>query len=146
MRCPRPWLCSAKGPSSGLARTESSLMSEQIDIQQFLLCVGFPETGKTTFLAALWHTVNSGDVPSALELKTLYEGDREYLNQRTQEWLEFRTVKRTLQDHPDPILMTLRRRSDGAVLRINIPDISGETFRIHFEDRWCTKAFDDRAR
>lgn len=121
-------------------------MSDTADIRQYLLCAGFPATGKTTFLAALWHTVTAGEIASALELQTLYEGDREYLNDRTQEWLEFRNVKRTLKDHPEPILMTLRRRSDGAVLRINVPDISGETFRVQFEDRWCTKAFDDRAR
>lgn len=116
------------------------------EIQQYLMCAGFPATGKTTFLAALWHTVIAGEIDSALELQTLYEGDREYLNDRAQEWNEFRHVKRTLKDHPDPILMTLKRRSDGAVLKINVPDISGETFRLQFEDRWCTRAFDERAR
>lgn len=102
---------------------------------------GLRETGKTTFLVALWHTVLNNQVPGALSLERFYEGDREYINARYAEWLEYEAVKRTLVDHSTPILMTLRDHDRGAILQLGIPDLSGETFKAQFEDRRATAGF-----
>lgn len=97
---------------------------------------GFRATGKTTFLVALWHTVvNSSEVPGALSLEKIYEGDRDYITKRYNEWLAYEAVKRTLVDYDTPILMTLREQLRQRLLQIGIPDLSGETFKVQFEER-----------
>lgn len=96
---------------------------------------GFRETGKTTFLVALWHTVTNDEVPGALSLETFYEGDREYITQRHSEWLAYEAVKRTLVDHDTPIQMTLREPKQGRLLQLGLPDLSGETFKVQYEER-----------
>lgn len=100
-----------------------------------VVLAGFRETGKTTFLVALWHTVISSEVAGALTLEKIYEGDRDYITQRHNEWLAYEPVKRTTVDHDTPILMTLRDASRGRLLQLGIPDLSGETFKIQFEER-----------
>lgn len=63
--------------------------------QNHFLMIGLPQTGKTTFLAALWHVVkNLHEVPGALSLKKL-QGDQEHLNRICDNWLEFKQVART---------------------------------------------------
>lgn len=96
---------------------------------------GFKATGKTTFLVSLWHTVLSPDVPGALFLEKVYEGDRDYINKRHSEWLAYEEVKRTQVDYDTPIRMTLRDRELDKLLQLGIPDLSGETFKIQFEER-----------
>ena len=49
------------------------------------LMVGLPGTGKTTFLAALWHVAKSHEVPGSMRLERR-EGDQEYLNWIADEW------------------------------------------------------------
>lgn len=96
---------------------------------------GFRATGKTTFLVALWHTVVNKDVPGALSLERIYEGDRDYITKRYSEWLAYEPVKRTQVDYDTPILMTLREQRHGRLLQLGIPDLSGETFKVQFEER-----------
>lgn len=96
---------------------------------------GFRATGKTTFLAALWHTVVNSDIPGALSLEKIYEGDRDYISTRHNEWLAYESVKRTSVDYDTPILMTLREQLRERLLQLGIPDLSGETFKVQFEER-----------
>jgi hypothetical protein len=105
-----------------------------------ILLAGFRETGKTTFLVALWHTVANEGVEGALVLDKFYEGDRDYIIARHNEWLVYEPVMRTLVDQAAPIRMTLREPSTGRILQLGIPDLSGETFRIQFEDRRANQA------
>jgi stage III sporulation protein SpoIIIAA len=49
------------------------------------LIIGLPETGKTTFLAALWHVVTSEEVNESLRLERLH-GDSKYLNEISAKW------------------------------------------------------------
>lgn len=100
-----------------------------------VLLAGFRETGKTTFLVALWHTVANADVEGALVLDKFYEGDRDYITARHNEWLAYEPVMRTQVDQAAPIRMSLREPATGRILQLGIPDLSGETFRTLFEDR-----------
>ena len=59
------------------------------------LLIGLPETGKTTFLAALWQVVESDEVPGALRLEKLH-GDREHLNKIRADWLCCSPMGRTI--------------------------------------------------
>ena len=119
-------------------------MSDPPETQR-LLFVGYPETGKTTFLAALWHVVESGEIAESLALEQFYEGNREHIVARHQEWLAYAPVGRTQTDLPDPVELTLRRVSDDRRLRASIPDLSGETFKRQFEERRWTQSFAQRA-
>jgi hypothetical protein len=106
-----------------------------------IVFAGFRETGKTTFLVALWHTIVKNEVPGALTLENFYEGDREYINSRHAEWLSYEPVKRTLVDLSTPIKMTLRDAKRDRLLQLGIPDLSGETFKVQFEERHASKTF-----
>ena len=96
---------------------------------------GLPASGKTTFLAALWHVVTARDVPTTLTLGNLVDGDLAHLNAIAKRWRSacvqdrtpssFRRVRMNLLD------------SSNAPLHIDFPDISGEAFVRMWEDRDC---------
>lgn len=116
------------------------------DDPQPVVFAGFRATGKTTFLVALWHTVVSNDVPGALSLEKIYEGDRDYITKRHNEWLAYEPVKRTQVDYHTPIRMTLRDGERDKLLQIGIPDLSGETFKVQFEERRASPILVDAIR
>ena len=104
------------------------------------LLVGLPETGKTTFLAALWHTVESGEVPGSLCLHRLH-GDREYLNKIRNDWLACRKLDRTFVQSEKLVSMQLREAEGTQITEVTIPDLSGETFRLQWETRQWSGAY-----
>ena len=120
---------------------------------QFLL-VGLPASGKTTFLAALWHVVESNEVDASLRLAT-YDGDYAYLNQIRDKWLRGEAVGRT-QTAPRPVHLPLVAQTTvddaidngatGESFALDIPDMSGETFRDQWRSREWTTDFDALAR
>ncbi len=71
------------------------------------LLIGLPATGKTTFLAALWHLVESAEIPEALRLVKL-EGDREYINGLTRRWMRCESLSRTPVSTETLVSMRLR--------------------------------------
>jgi hypothetical protein len=109
------------------------------------LMVGMHETGKTSFLAALFYTVESGEVPDSLQLLTLGE-DRTYLVKLADQWLGGSTVERTKLGEEQIVRLALRDTDTEAEMELVLPDVSGETFRDQWEKRVTTKVFDDLAR
>jgi GTPase SAR1 family protein len=100
-----------------------------------IVIAGLPGSGKTTFLAALWHVINARDVPTALKLGRLVEGDQTHLNQIAARW---RTAR--VQDRTPGLLKKVRMNLEdkaGATLPVEFPDISGEAFVRMWEDRDC---------
>ena len=61
-------------------------------IQVFL--IGLPEAGKTTFLAALYHVVESGEIQSSLRLEQRH-GDYRHLNTVRDQWADANPLERT---------------------------------------------------
>ena len=98
------------------------------------LMVGLPESGKTTFLAALWHSLNWGDVPTEIQLKSL-AGQSDYLNLITESWLKAEQVLRTLLPDQQMTEMTLQNKSTAFKSTVTIPDLSGEVFRDALNNR-----------
>ncbi|BBO88033.1 hypothetical protein [Desulfosarcina ovata] len=98
-----------------------------------LFMFGLPETGKTTFLAALWHVVESPEIDGVWKLDELFEGSRDYIEKRRQEWISYKEMKRTKVDG-NAIRMKLKGR-DGSFAQFEMPDLSGETFRQQFVER-----------
>lgn len=102
--------------------------------------IGLPGAGKTTFLAALWHVVVSGDVEGALELSHL-SSDKEYLNRIRDDWADVRELERTKLDHEHTVSMILRRSQSEASTEVFFPDLSGESFELQWTHRTMTKEF-----
>ena len=66
--------------------------------------IGMPNSGKTTFLAALWHLVTSGESKPALQFDRL-DGDVQYLNVIAERWQRCEKAARTSQAEDHPIVM-----------------------------------------
>jgi hypothetical protein len=106
------------------------------------LMVGLPETGKTTFLAALWHVAKSHEVPGSLRLEKR-EGDQEYLNNIANSWSKCAELVRTPGEGEMGVAILLRDPGTSRIVRLSIPDMSGELFKSQWESRNCTSEFAD---
>lgn len=99
-----------------------------------ILLIGFKGSGKTTFLAALWHLLEAQEVPSALRTPAL-QPDREHLNAIRRQWMELKPMGRTGLQQPQTVAVNVEDRNSGRLASVIFPDISGEVFRIQWEER-----------
>ena len=100
------------------------------------LMLGLPASGKTTFLAALWYVVTSGEVADALELETLGPHSI-YLNGIRDTWLvgdEFDRTSMVVESST----MRLGAGGDDSY-EVVIPDLSGE----HSREALVSRAWPD---
>jgi hypothetical protein len=98
------------------------------------LFVGLPKSGKTTYLAALWHVLEDQSSATKLKLKHL-SGDRTYLNLIVQAWRACTPMPRTTLQPGDPTV-TLHLEGDGfGDFALSVPDLVGETFDQQLEHR-----------
>ncbi len=106
-----------------------------------ILIIGLPKTGKTTFLAALWHELSPGNTSN--ELKVKFEPpESEHLNDITRKWLKFEEHGRTVPEFEKRISLTLETNKEGKVFESVFEDISGETFKSQLEQRKWGKEYD----
>jgi hypothetical protein len=105
-----------------------------------LLFIGLPGSGKTTFLAALWHVLSDGSSPTTLKL-TKVSGDRTYLNQITKEWRECSQVPRTNLQSEEVVVLHLEGDGFGS-FDLSIPDLAGEAFKQQLTDRRISRHHD----
>ena len=105
------------------------------------LIIGLPESGKTTFLAALWHVVESGEVPGSLVISEVH-GMRDYLNRIRAAWLSCEELDRTKLTDEKLVSFRLRRRDFGEAVELTLPDLSGESFRLQWDHRQWTRQFE----
>lgn len=106
------------------------------------LIIGLPATGKTTFLAALWHVVTSKELPDSLQLLRL-EGNRKHLNIIRTAWLQFREVGRTVSTTEEIVSMKLGQPGANDHAQLVFPDLSGESFRKQWVERKWTREYAD---
>ena len=104
------------------------------------LLVGLPSTGKTTFVAALWHVIEAGEVETSLELSGPDE-NLEYVNRIRERWLKAEEVERTKGNTPNRVHFEALDKDSGATTTIDLPDIAGETYNSHLTDRQWGSAF-----
>lgn len=107
-----------------------------------LLLIGLPGTGKTTFLAALWHAVESNEIPVSLSLAEL-DGDRDYLNKIRLAWAGCRPLDRTQVGAEKIVSMRLTDHKGTRIAEVMFPDMSGESFRNQWITRQWTKSYSD---
>ncbi len=101
-----------------------------------ILVAGLPESGKTTFLAALWHLVSSREMDTTLRFHSLRDGDYTHLNRLSSKWRDAKAQERTEMGSSPITILSLKNASDEAV-SVAFPDISGEMFGRIWEDREC---------
>ena len=95
--------------------------------------VGLPGSGKTTFLAALWHLVQSGEVATRLTFHSLREGNYSHLNEIVKQWRNAYKPERTLLSGMKTVSMNLN--SEERLVRITFPDVPGEDYQRMWEER-----------
>jgi hypothetical protein len=102
--------------------------------------IGMQDAGKTTYLAALWHLVNSHETQTSLVLDRL-EGDANYLNEMVESWQQCEKVRRTSAAEDHPIVIYLKQPTTGVSVALNFTDLSGEKFEHQFANRYCSPEY-----
>ncbi len=108
-------------------------------MENAVVILGFPNSGKTTYLAALWHLVTSKSVDTALRFGTLRNGDNSHLNALANRWERGLIQKRTPIGSDQIVSMSLLDINNNSV-QINFPDLSGEYYIRMWEARDCSPA------
>lgn len=101
-----------------------------------VVIIGLPESGKTTFLAALWHLVTERDIDTVLRFHTLKDGDASHLNEIAARWRDAKVQDRTAIGGNRLVSMNLKDANNTPV-RVTFPDVPGEAYRRMWEDRDC---------
>jgi hypothetical protein len=100
--------------------------------------VGLPSSGKTTFLAALWHMVREVGAVTALSFDGLSQGNYEHLNALAKRWRSGTIQQRTQVSGAKAVTMRLKD-GDGQRVEVSFPDLPGEDFSRMWERRELDK-------
>lgn len=96
--------------------------------------MGYPSAGKTTFIAALWHSLQQKKTHTKFKLKK-YVGNQTYLATLEKDWLTGKEVSRTLLPaQNESLLLTLKDDLNNEI-NFSFPDFSGELFNNIYIDR-----------
>lgn len=101
-----------------------------------LLMVGLTGSGKTTYLAGLFHTLHQAP-QDELSLRTLPE-EREYLLTLERRWLDLEPIAHSAHVGPKHVELPVRD-AHGRSFDLILPDVSGEEYR----DAWEHGAFSE---
>jgi Double-GTPase 1 len=104
-----------------------------------IVMMGLSGTGKSTYLAALWHAFETQGIPKHLTIGTQPE-DRTYLNKIKQEWLGATPVSKTHEEHHHTVQLSLTDTDRNTSLQLSIPDLPGEAYR----NAWANRKLDVR--
>lgn len=104
--------------------------------ERSVIIIGLPESGKTTFLAALWHLITDRDVETRLQFHTLKDGDATHLNEIAARWRDAKVQDRTAVGGNRLVSMNLKD-AENTPVRVTFPDVPGEAYRRMWEDRDC---------
>ncbi len=101
-----------------------------------VVIVGLPSSGKTTFLAALWHLITARDITTRLRFGNLLAGNATHLNAIAARWRDAKVQERTTVTGSRLVSMNLLDGA-GQAVRVTFPDLPGEAFQQMWEDRDC---------
>ncbi len=113
-----------------------------------IIVCGLPESGKTTYLAALWHILGAPEVDTALTLSSREYDDYAYIRSIHQRWLRGHKQIHTQALTQKVVGLDLADES-GNDIQLLVPDHSGETYQALWAQRQCetniSKALKNRA-
>jgi hypothetical protein len=98
---------------------------------QNVLMVGLPETGKSTYLGALFNTLKD-EGSEDIRLQALPE-ERDYLMEIERSWLSLTPLARSSHQAPRKVEFSLILNDPQRFLTLQIPDVVGETYENAFE-------------
>lgn len=104
--------------------------------RKIVLC-GLPSSGKSTFVAALWHSIKNSTVDTSLRNRIL-PADADYLNSIESMWLSAKQIERTEQRDRN---CTLHLRGPVDDFDLLMPDLMGERFRDQWVHREVTNEY-----
>jgi hypothetical protein len=110
-----------------------------------LLMIGLRGSGKTTYLAALWHYLESAEIGDRLSVPIL-QPDRDYLNAVRNNWLALKPVGRTSLRTRVTVSLMLEDNVTARRIEVTVPDLSGESFRLQWSTRKAPKPYATFAR
>lgn len=102
--------------------------------------VGLPKSGKTTFLAALWHLIESREIETKLILDKL-EGDQSHLTALAESWRGAVQVPRTSLAKEATVRIHIKEVATSKKSVLTFPDLDGEAFESQIEQRYCKKDY-----
>ncbi len=102
--------------------------------------IGLPRSGKTTFLAALWHVLDAGEVSTSLVLDKLV-GDHRHLNTIVEAWRQCDEVPRTSMAGETRVAIHVHQPLTDRKAVLSFPDLSGESFERQLTTRTCQSAY-----
>jgi len=103
-----------------------------------IVICGLPESGKTTYLAALWHVLTVlTDEPCKLKLASKKYDEYTYINKLHDAWLQGHRQLRT-RSSTEKIGLNLTLPS-GGIIELIVPDVAGEDFKSLWSERHCTR-------
>lgn len=106
------------------------------------LIVGMPNSGKSTFIAALRHVFVANEVSTELELTGLADNEA-HLNRLEDDWLACKRVSRTKPTTEGWVQFNVRDRRSGVESILSIPDLRGEAFEQPACNGQCNKELYD---
>ncbi len=101
-----------------------------------VVVMGLPGSGKTTYLAALWHLVSEGEIESKLKYVSLRAGNADHLHEIATRWREAQKQERTSVSGDKLVSMVLQTQG-GEPQTVTFPDVAGEAFSQMWEHREC---------
>lgn len=103
--------------------------------------MGLPNAGKTTFLAALWYSLNSAYDNNEIKLNIMT--DTKYLADLSKKWVNAEPLDRTKlgYDQPDISIEIVDKKGD--IFELRFPDLSGEVFQNHYNNREMSQSLVD---
>ncbi|MCF8204748.1 MAG: hypothetical protein K9J82_06735 [Methylotenera sp.] len=101
-----------------------------------VVVMGLPGSGKTTFLAALWHLVSEKEVPCKLTYVSLQTGNIEHLHEIASQWRAAKKQERTAQGG-DKLVSMILKTEGGNPQTVTFPDVAGEAFLRMWGLREC---------
>lgn len=96
--------------------------------------IGLPGAGKTTFLAALWYSINEKTSNTLLSLERL-TGDQRYLTYLSEKWSGYEVVSRTNLEQQQEEIIVLLKSNEKEIFEVTLPDLSGEEFQKQYINR-----------
>lgn len=101
-----------------------------------VVVMGLPGSGKTTYLAALWHLVSEGEIDSKLKYVSLRAGNADHLHEIATRWREAKNQERTSVSG-DKLVSMILQAEGGEPQNITFPDVAGEAFLQIWGQREC---------